>query len=441
MAGDAHGLSSEQLLIALQKARAKLEAADRAEAEPIAIVGMSCRFPGDVTDPDAFWRVLHEGVDAVGPIPPDRWDADAFYDPNPGVAGKSVMRDAALLAAVDEFDCRFFGISPREAANLDPQHRLLLEVGWEAFEDAGVPPERLNGSRTGVFVGIGQNDYSRLQSDISEINAHTGTGNGLCYAPGRLSYVLGLRGPSVAIDTACSSSLVAVHYGCRSLRSRECDMAIAGGVHLILSPEVGIVLSMTRALSPDGRCKAFSADANGFGRGEGCGVVVLKRLSDALAADDRVLAVVRGSAVNHDGAGAGFTVPSVEAQAEVIREAQRNARIAPGDIDYIEAHGTGTELGDPIEIQALSMAFGQDRPDASPLIVGSVKSNIGHLEAAAGVAGLIKVVLALQNEEIPAHLHFSRPSPHIPWDQLAIKVAAERQAWPRRQRPRAAGIS
>ncbi|MBV8903030.1 MAG: hypothetical protein JOZ22_05280, partial [Acidobacteriia bacterium] len=439
--GNSERKSAEQILAALQKARAKLEAVERMETEPIAIVGMACRFPGPATHPDAFWKVLRDGVDAVSVIPPERWDAEAYYDPDPSVPGKMVTREAALINGVDQFDCQFFGISPREAVNLDPQHRLLMEVAWEALEDAGMSSDRLHGSRTGVFVGIGHSDYSRLQDSLEAINAHTGTGNGLCYAPGRLSYFLGLRGPNMAIDTACSSSLVALHLACKSLRARECDAALAGGVHLILSPEVGVALSMTRALSPDGRCKGFSADANGFGRGEGCGVVVLKRLSDSLADGDDIQAVIRGSAVNHDGASSGFTVPSVIAQEEVIRQALHNARISPLEIDYIEAHGTGTELGDPMEVHAIVSTLCAGRSPASPLVLGSVKSNIGHLEAAAGVAGLIKVVLALRHSEIPAHLHFQRPSPHIPWNELPVVVPRAGHPWRSGHKVRAAGIS
>jgi malonyl CoA-acyl carrier protein transacylase len=424
--------SSQRLLLALKEARAKLEAVERSKSEPIAIIGMSCRFPGGADNLEAFWRLLRDGVDAITEVPPQRWDIDSYYDPDPDASGKIYTRFGGFLQQVDRFDPQFFGISPREAESLDPQQRLLLEVSWEALENAGVAAERLVGSRTGIFVGIGQNDYAQLHLNAGEperINAYDGTGNGFCFASGRLSYVLGLHGPSMAVDTACSSSLVAAHLACQSLRAGECNLALVGGVQLILSPEVTIFLSRTHALSPDGRCKSFDASANGFGRGEGCGVLVLKRLSDAVADGDNILALIRGSAVNHDGSSSGLTVPNKLAQQTLIREALKNAKVEPSQVSYVEAHGTGTSLGDPIEIGALEAVLGKERSPEQPLAIGSVKTNIGHLEAAAGVAGLIKVVLALQHQEIPPHLHFKQPNPYINWDKLPVTVPTEPTPW------------
>ncbi|BCL17956.1 type I polyketide synthase [Micromonospora sagamiensis] len=428
------------LVLDLQK---RLEAQKRSAPEPIAVVGVGCRFPGGVDSPAEFWDVLSQGVDAVGEVPADRWDVAAFFDADPDAPGKMYTRAGHFLAGVDAFDAGFFGVSPREAVSLDPQQRLLLEVAWAALEDAGQVPTRLAGSRTGVFVGIGTDDYSLLlrSADPASMDAYTGTGNAFSVAAGRLSYLLGLQGPSMAVDTACSSSLVAVHLACRSLRSGESDLALAAGVHLVLTPEGTIYLSRTRALSPDGRCKTFDASADGYGRGEGCGVVVLKRLSDARRDGDRVLAVIRGSAVNHDGPSSGLTVPNGLAQQELIRTALADAGVAPADVDYVEAHGTGTSLGDPIEVDALAAGLGKDRPADRPLLVGSVKTNIGHLEAAAGIAGLIKVVLALRHEQVPSHLHFRTPNPHIPWDRIPIEVATGTRAWPRGGKPRVAGVS
>ena len=391
--------SSKEVLLALQQARAKLEAVERSKTEPIAIVGMACRFPGGANDLDAYWQLLRQGVDAITNIPPERWDVDSYYDPDPETPGKMYTRSGAFLRNVDQFDPQFFGISPREAVDLDPQQRLLLEVTWEALENAGQAPNLLARSRTGIFIGIGQNDYAQLQlksGDLRRLNAYMATGNGLSFASGRLSYVLGLQGPNLAIDTACSSSLVAIHLACQSLRSGECNLALAGGAHLNLSPEITILLSTTRALSPDGRCKTFDASANGFSRGEGCGVVVLKRLSDAIAGGDNILALIRGSAVNHDGPSSSLTVPNELAQEELLQQALRNARAEPHQIQYVEAHGTGTSLGDPIEVAALGKILCRERSKDESLVVGSVKTNFGHLEAAAGIAGLIKTVLALR---------------------------------------------
>ncbi|KVP35347.1 hybrid non-ribosomal peptide synthetase/type I polyketide synthase [Burkholderia ubonensis] len=410
--------------------------------EPIAIVGMSCRFPGAAHDLDAYWQLLNDGVDAISEVPRERWDIDAYYDPDPEAPGRMYCRFGGFLDGVDQFDPAFFRITPREAAAMDPQQRLLLEVSHEALEHAGIPVDSLKGSRTGVFVGITTNDYANLQlrnGGGSGIDGYFFTGNPLNTAAGRISYGLGLQGPSMAIDTACSSSLTAIHTASQNLRTGECDLAIAGGVNLILSPDNSIAVSRTRALAPDGRCKTFDAAADGFVRSEGCGALVLKRLSDALAAGDRVLAVLRGSAVNHDGASSGFTAPNGRAQEEVIRKALGG--IPAASVDYVEAHGTGTALGDPIEVQALATVFGAGRDAGRPLRVGSVKTNIGHTESAAGIAGVIKVVLSLNHERIPAHLHFRHPSPLVRWDELPIEICAEASAWPRGAQPRRAGVS
>ncbi|MFE9804546.1 SDR family NAD(P)-dependent oxidoreductase [Streptomyces goshikiensis] len=412
-------------------------------SEPIAIIGMGCRFPGGADGPDAFWELLRKGVDATGPVPSDRWDADRLYDEDPERPGRIYARRGGFLSEpVDGFDAAFFGISPREAQSLDPQQRLLLEVVWEALEHAATAPAVLKGSRTGVYVGIGIDDYKTLQTaDPEAIDAYTGTGNLFCAAAGRISHFFGLTGPSMAVDTGCSSSLVAVHLAVRSLRQGESDMAVAAGVHLMLSPEITLFLSRARALSPEGRCRTFDAAADGYARGEGCGAVVLKRLSDARAAGDRVLAVIRGSAVNHDGPSAGLTVPNGTSQQALLRTALADARLRPHDIGYLEAHGTGTRLGDPVEAGAFSAVLAAGRPRRDPLLAGSVKTNIGHLEAAAGIASLIKVVLALGHEEIPPHLHFDTPNPHIPWADVALRVPTEPTPWRRAQRPRNAGIS
>jgi acyl transferase domain-containing protein len=435
--------SSQRVLLALKKARARLEAAERAATEPIAVVGIGCRFPGGAHGPEDYWRLLLEGFDAVGEIPRDRYDVDAYYDSTPGSPGKMYMREGAFLQGIDQFDASFFGISPREAFSLDPQQRLLLEVTWEALEQAGQAPDKLRGSRCGVFIGIGRNDYAHklLRGALESITAWDATGNGLCYGPGRLAHALDLKGPNLAIDTACSSSLMAVHLACQSLRLRECDLAIAGGCHVHLSPQVAIMLSMSRALAADGRCKTFDAAADGFGQGEGCGIVVLRRLSDALECRGNILALIRGSAINHDGHSSGLTVPNQAAQEQVIRDALANARIEPREIGYVEAHGTGTLLGDPIEVEALAAVLCRERPRDGALLVGSVKTNLGHLEAAAGIAGLIKVVLALRHGTIPPHLHFRHPNPRIPWDQLAIRIPTRPTPWERGASPRLAGVS
>src|SRR5579871_1575780 len=355
--------SAKAALLALRKMQARIDLLENARAEPIAIVGVGCRFPGGAENPDAFWRLLREGRDGVGEVPSDRWDANALYDPDPDVPGFASSRQGCFLDQVDQFDAHFFGIAPREASAIDPQQRLLLEVVWESLENAGQAPAKLHGTRTGVFIGVCTDEYSELakDGDLRRIDAHYVTGNARNLAAGRLSYSLGLHGPSIALDTACSSSLVAVHLACQHLRLGECDLAIAGGVNLILSPEGTVGLSRARMMAADGRCKTFDKAADGYGRGEGCGIVILKRLSDAVASGDEVLALVLGSAVNHDGRSSGLTVPNGLAQEMLINDALKCASVKPADVDYVEAHGTGTLLGDPIEIQALAAALGQGR--------------------------------------------------------------------------------
>ncbi len=406
--------------------------------EPIAIIGLSCRFP-QADSPQAFWELLRNGVDAITEVPPDRWEVDQFHADEPA-RGKTLTRFGGFLDNIDLFDPAFFGISPREAARMDPQQRLLLEVSWEALENAFIPPHTLAGTRTGVFVGISSYDYSRLQFDNHEmIDAYAGTGNAHSIAANRLSYVFDLRGPSMAVDTACSSSLVSVHLACQSLRSGESDLALVGGVNLILTPELTITFSQARMLAPDGHCKTFDASADGYVRGEGCGVVILKRLSDAMRDGDNILALIRGSAVNQDGRSNGLTAPNGLAQQDVIRTALAQAQVLPSQISYIEAHGTGTPLGDPIEMASLNAVLNDDSHQR--VIVGSVKTNIGHLESAAGIAGLIKVVMAMQNESIPPHLHLKEINPYLSLETSRIEIGTYLRPWKRRDQPRFAGVS
>jgi acyl transferase domain-containing protein/nucleoside-diphosphate-sugar epimerase/acyl carrier protein len=432
----------KRAFLALEETQARLETLQRAQNEPIAIIGIGCRFPGGASSPAAFWQLLRNGEDATSEVPTSRWDVDALYDPDPDLPGKYYTRRGGFLReAVDTFDPLFFGISPREAESIDPQQRLLLEVAWEALENAGQPADALVNSLTGVFVGMMTHDYASMQAKVNDpaaIDLYTGTGSGLSFAAGRLSYLLGLQGPSLVVDTACSSSLVALHLACQSLRAKECNLALAGGVNLILEPDTTLYMCRLHALSPDGRCKTFDASADGYARGEGCGVVALKRLSDAQAAGDPILAVIRGSAVNHDGPSGGLTVPNGVAQQAVIRKALSSARVEPGQVGYIEAHGTGTSLGDPIEMGALNAILGAGHSAENPLFVGSVKTNFGHLESAAGIAGVIKVVLALHHGEIPPHLHFHNPNPYIPWNEIPIAIPTHPLAW---SANRTAGVS
>jgi acyl transferase domain-containing protein len=433
----------QQALIALRRLRARIEELEGKRSEPIAVIGLGCRFPGGVSTPDAYWQLLRGGIDAVTEVPADRWDVNAYYDPDPDAPGKMHTRHGGFVRDLDRFDPQFFGIAPREAVKMDPQQRLLVEVGWEALEHAGQAPDRLAGSRTGVFLGMSSNDYVQLLRDAQpdDLDAYNLTGNAANFAAGRLSYLLGLQGPSLTVDTACSSSLVAVHLACQSLRLGESRLALAGGANAILVPDHNVLLSKARMLAPDGRCKTFDASADGYVRGEGCGIVVLKRLSDAQADGDRVLAIIRGTATNQDGRSSGLTVPNGPAQEALIREAIEASRIDAAEVGYVEAHGSGTSLGDPIEIRALNAALGANRDASRALLVGSAKTNVGHLEAAAGVAGLIKVVLALHHGEIPAHLHVTEPNPHINWKDIPIAVARERQPWPAAYTRRIAGVS
>ena len=435
--------SDERILRLLQDARRQLESERARRTAPIAIVGMGCRFPGGGSSPRRFWQLLRDGVDATIEVPADRWDVDAFFDADPETPGTSYAKRGGFLKRIADFEPEFFGISPREATAMDPQQRLLLEVVWEALEDAGIASDRLDGSASGVWMGLCFDDYARRSVTSGEpgrIDAYSALGNSRAVAVGRIAYVFGLRGPAMQLDTTCSSSLVALHLACQSLRARECDLALAGGVNLISSPEASIAFSKLRALSPDGRCKTFDAGADGYARGEGCGVVVLKRLADTDTAGDRIYAVVRGSAINHDGHSNGLTAPNGAAQEEVIRAALANAGLTPADVDYVEAHGTGTPLGDPIEVLALGRAYGP-RPSDVPLWIGSVKTNFGHLEAAAGVAGLMKLALCLSHGELAPHLHFRTPNPRIPWDSVPVSVADARRPWPRRDAPRRGGVS
>ncbi|NEP60043.1 MAG: acyltransferase domain-containing protein, partial [Symploca sp. SIO2G7] len=431
----------QEATVQIRKLRSQLDEIERRQAEPIAVVGMACRFPGGASTPEAYWKLLRNGVDAAGEVPVQRWDLGTYYDPDPAVPGKMYTRGGSFVDDVDRFDPQFFGISPREAISLDPQQRLLLEVSYSALENAGIPAFDQQGSATGVFVGLSFDDYSQRSvrsGNPAHIDAFSSLGNTRSIAAGRIAYVFGFQGPTMQLDTACSSSLLAVHLASQSLRTGECNLALAGGVSLMLSPEATIALCKLQALSADGRCKTFDAAADGYGRGEGCGVVVLKRLGDAVANQDNILGLIKGTAVNHDGISNGLTAPNGSAQTAVIRQALLDARLEPQQIQYVEAHGTGTSLGDPIELISLNQALGER---SVPLLVGSVKTNFGHLEAAAGVAGLIKVILSLQHQQVPPHLHLDTPNPYIPWERLAIQVPTQLTPWPETTEPKRAGMS
>ncbi len=433
-------LSPKQLMLLAFEQHERLEAATRREA--IAVIGIGCRLPGADT-PEAFWDLLDAGRDAVREVPPDRWDPSELFDSDADAPGRISMRSAGFIDDVAGFDASFFGIAPREARSMDPQQRLVLETAWEALEHAGIPPDRLAGSATGVFVGQCTGDYLQrlVRRGREAIDAYFASGTSSSVTSGRLAYSLGLRGPALTLDTSCSSSLVALHLACRSLRDGESRVALVAGVNVICAPEAAIALSKAHMLAPDGRSKAFDAAADGLGRGEGCVALVLKRLSDARADGDTILALVRGTAVNQDGRSAGLTVPNGPAQEAVIAEALADAGVSPSAIGYVEAHGTGTFVGDQIEIRALSNALCAQRSDAQPLLVGSVKANIGHLEAAAGLAGVLKAILCLQHGRIPPQPHFHTPSPHIPWADSRVAVSARGQAWPSGSGPRLAGVS
>ncbi|WP_162052188.1 type I polyketide synthase [Gloeothece verrucosa] len=410
--------------------------------EPIAIIGTSCRFPG-ANDLDSFWRLLSHGIDAVTQVPSDRWDIDNLYSSEPLTPGKMITRWGGFLQQVDQFDADFFGISPRESERMDPQQRITLEVAWESLENAGIAVNKLSGTRTGFFIGCGNNDYARLLAkDLETITPHDGTGGTLSISSCRFSYLFNLQGPSMAIETACSSSLVAVHIACQSLSSKETDLCLAGGVSLMLTPEPSIAYSHARMLSPDGRCKTFDASANGFVRGEGCGIIVLKRLKDAIRDEDNILAVIRASAVNQDGLTNGLTAPNGPSQQNIMRQALEKANLAPAQISYIEAHGTGTSLGDPIEMKSIQTVLKKERQPDQPCWIGSVKTNIGHLENAAGIAGLIKVILSLQNKQIPASLHLKQLNPLISLNNTAFSIPTQSQPWELREGElRRAGIN
>ncbi|MCX4748871.1 SDR family NAD(P)-dependent oxidoreductase [Kitasatospora sp. NBC_01287] len=411
-------------------------------SEPIAIVGMAARYPG-ADSVEEFWQLLAEARDAVGPVPADRWDRAALHNADPLATGTITTDQGGFLSDLARFDASFFGVPAREAESLDPQHRLLLEAAWHALEDGGIDPHSVRGTRTGVFVGITNSDYARLleQGGLGKLDAYFGTGTALNAAAGRISYLLGANGPALAVDTACSSSLVALHLAVRSLRSGESDRALAGGVNVIADPSCSVAVSRAHMLSPEGRCKTFSAEADGFVRSEGCGVLVLKRLSDAERDGDRVLAVIHGTAVNQDGASSGLTVPSGKAQQAVINDALADAGLDGAQISYLEAHGTGTSLGDPIELAAAWAAFGPGRRPGEPLQIGSVKSNIGHSESASGIAGVIKTVLALRHRKLPASLHAENLNPHVPWDDMNLRVVDALTPWRTGDRPRLAGVS
>ncbi len=421
----------------------KLAACQR-EREPIAIIGIGCRFPGGANDAESFWRLLSTGVDAITEVPEDRWNIQKYYHPRPGVPGKTYSRWGGFIEGIDQFEPEFFGISPREASHMDPQQRLLLEVAWEALEDGGQVIERLARTNTGVFIGISTYDYAQLQSslrDVHSVDPHSATGGASSIAANRISYSLNLHGPSMVVDTACSSSLVAAHLACESIWNQECCQALAGGVNIIISPGHFIAFCAASMLSPEGRCKAFDAGANGFVRGEGAGMVVLKPLSKAVADGDPVYAVIVSSAVNQDGRTGGIAAPSQEAQELLLRQVCEEAGIIPAQVDYVEAHGTGTAVGDPIEAAAIGKVLSSGRPKGQYCIMGAVKTNIGHLEAAAGIAGVIKAALCLKHRMIPPNLHFLKPNPAIPFEDLQLRVPTSLEPWPHDSRPAIAGVN
>lgn len=427
---------------ALQKSQERVKELEAQRTQPIAIVGMGCRYPGGVRSPDDLWSLVANEVDAIAPFPPERgWKKDELYDPSPEAFGRTYVWSGGFIEGVERFDPAFFGVEESEAAGVDPQHRLLLEAAWEAFERAGINPASLSGSSTGVFTGVAYSDYAARLQLHPEYEIHNGVSCALSMASGRISYALGLHGPAVTIDTACSSSLVAVHLASQSLRLGECDVALVGGACIMTTPTSFVTASRQRLLAPDGRCKPFSARADGTCWGEGVGVLVLQRLSDARRSGRPILAVIRGSAVNQDGKTQGLAAPNGPAQERVIRLALENAGLSPREVDVVEAHGTGTTLGDPIEAHALMATYGQDRPSDEPLWVGTLKSNIGHSQAASGIAGIIKLVQAMKNKTLPKTLRTEEPSGYIDWSAGNVRLLSTARPWHAPGRPRRGAVS